>query len=273
MINLIRDDRKNGYSIISNAFLRDENLSLKAKGLLSLFFSLPPDWKFSVQGLRSITKEGRDSIYSTINELIDAGYCSKTEKRSESGSFLGIQYDIYEDKRDFKKSEPLPDLPYTEKADTVNPTQLNNNSINYLNNQLEKINKKELDVVLKTENTQLNTKTIPLPPAKNPPSLSHLSVLEESRGEVDESFAEVLTEWLDYKWKEKKQKYKTKKSFLILYKDLYDWSGGNVSKAREIINNSIRNNYSGIFKPQGGSSSSRDYLSVKKETGDEVWYK
>ena len=41
---VFRVERTNNYTVMSNYHLRDKNLSLKAKGLLSLMLSLPEDW-------------------------------------------------------------------------------------------------------------------------------------------------------------------------------------------------------------------------------------
>jgi hypothetical protein len=41
-------EKVDGYTIMANYHLRDRRLSLKAKGLLSMIFSLPPDWDMSV---------------------------------------------------------------------------------------------------------------------------------------------------------------------------------------------------------------------------------
>ena len=47
-----------------NHHLRDENLSLKACGLLSKMLSLPPNWDYSFNGLVKINKEGRENVKS-----------------------------------------------------------------------------------------------------------------------------------------------------------------------------------------------------------------
>ena len=40
--------KDNNYTRISNHYLRDESLSLDAKGLLTLMLSLPEDWDYSI---------------------------------------------------------------------------------------------------------------------------------------------------------------------------------------------------------------------------------
>ena len=71
-----RVERTRDYTVMSNFHLKDGTLSLKAKGLLSMFLSFPDDWNYSTRGLASICKEGVDAIGSTIKELEKAGYKS-----------------------------------------------------------------------------------------------------------------------------------------------------------------------------------------------------
>lgn len=87
-----RVKRTSGYIIMSNYHLRDMNLSLKASGLLSLVLSLPEDWKYSVRGLTAIVKEGESAVKSALQELEQHGYLRRTEIRTESGKFQGLEY-------------------------------------------------------------------------------------------------------------------------------------------------------------------------------------
>ena len=48
-----RVEKNKGFTVMSNYHLRDKNLSLKAKGLLSYMLSLPEDWDYSIDGLVS----------------------------------------------------------------------------------------------------------------------------------------------------------------------------------------------------------------------------
>lgn len=87
-----RVKRTSGYTIMSNYHLRDMNLSLKASGLLSLVLSLPEDWQYSVKGLTAIVKEGESAVKSALQELEQHGYLRRTEIRTESGKFQGLEY-------------------------------------------------------------------------------------------------------------------------------------------------------------------------------------
>lgn len=94
-MNRVKVNKSKDYTVISNVFLRDKNLSLKAKGMLSVIMSLSDNWDFSINGLDKIILEGKRAIYSTIDELIEHKYCERKQLRSESG-FGEMEYTFYE---------------------------------------------------------------------------------------------------------------------------------------------------------------------------------
>lgn len=71
---VFRIERTRDYTVMSNHHLRNEKLSLKAKGLLSMMLSLPEDWNYTTRGLAKICKEGVDAIGGALRELEAAGY-------------------------------------------------------------------------------------------------------------------------------------------------------------------------------------------------------
>ncbi len=58
---VFRVERNRGYTVMSNHHLRNKELSLKAKGLLSQMLSLPEDWDYTLAGLALINKEKIDA--------------------------------------------------------------------------------------------------------------------------------------------------------------------------------------------------------------------
>ena len=50
-------DSNNPYIVINKRFIEDENLSLKAKGLMSYFLSKPDDWQFYTEEIKKHTTE------------------------------------------------------------------------------------------------------------------------------------------------------------------------------------------------------------------------
>ena len=93
---VFRVERIKDYTVMSNHHLRNKNLSLKAKGLLSQMLSLPDDWDYTLKGLAAINKESVDAIRTAIWELEDAGYVVRTRVRDERGSLRGCDYYVYE---------------------------------------------------------------------------------------------------------------------------------------------------------------------------------
>lgn len=90
--------KNENYTIMSNYHLRERNMSLKAKGLLSVILSLPIDWDYSIAGLVAISKENETAVKSALNELKRFGYLKVTKhmpNETESGR-IEYAYDIYE---------------------------------------------------------------------------------------------------------------------------------------------------------------------------------
>ena len=78
---VFRIERTRDYTVMSNHHLRNANLSLKAKGLLSMMLSLPEDWNYTTRGLAKICKEGVDAIGAALQELEAAGYIVRHKLR------------------------------------------------------------------------------------------------------------------------------------------------------------------------------------------------
>ena len=79
---VFRVEKKSNYTIISNLHLQDKALSLKAKGMLTLMLSLPEDWDMTLKGLVALSNDGIDSVRSTIKELEEHGYLSRSRGRN-----------------------------------------------------------------------------------------------------------------------------------------------------------------------------------------------
>lgn len=93
---VFRVEKNKNYTTISNHHLQDRKLSLKAKGLLTLILSLPPEWDMTLKGLVSLSGDGVDSVRSGIQELEKAGYLRRSRSRNNLGQLLCTEYTIYE---------------------------------------------------------------------------------------------------------------------------------------------------------------------------------
>ena len=111
---VFRIEKNHGYTVMSNHHLRNKELSLKAKGLLSQMLSLPDDWDYTLAGLSHINKESIDAIRTAIWELERAGYIIRQQGRDAKGKMTAIEYTIFEKPQ---LPQPILDCPMLE-----NPT-------------------------------------------------------------------------------------------------------------------------------------------------------
>ena len=93
---VFRVEKNKGYTVMSNYHLRNKELTLKAKGLLSQMLSLPENWDYTLAGLSHINKESIDAIRTAVLELEKAGYIERSQGRDQKGKMTAITYTIYE---------------------------------------------------------------------------------------------------------------------------------------------------------------------------------
>ncbi|MBS6628720.1 MAG: helix-turn-helix domain-containing protein, partial [Clostridiales bacterium] len=127
---VFRVERNTGYTVMSNHHLRNKELTLKAKGLLSQMLSLPEDWDYTLAGLSHINREKIDAIREAVKELEKAGYIVRSRERDEKGRLRGADYVIYEQPQPKEpeaatssEQPPTSDLPTLENPTLDNPTQ------------------------------------------------------------------------------------------------------------------------------------------------------
>lgn len=146
------------YTIMSNYHLKEKNMSLKAKGLLSVMLSLPDNWDYSIAGLVAISQENETAIKSALSELKKLGYLEVIKlmpNESETGRIDYI-YNIYEKPKQEGKKQEVENLPL-EILEVENQGQLNTNNkynniniintkkrnIDYINNNSSSIEKRD----------------------------------------------------------------------------------------------------------------------------------
>lgn len=96
MSEVVKVIKNSNYTVMSNIHLQDQNISLKAKGLLSIVLSLPDNWDYTIAGLLHFAKDGRDSFRNTLQELEHNGYLVRERVRNESGQLKSNSYTFYE---------------------------------------------------------------------------------------------------------------------------------------------------------------------------------
>ena len=202
---VFRVERTNNYTVMSNYHLRDNNLSLKAKGLLSQMLSLPEDWDYTLAGLARINAEGKDAIRAAVVELEKAGYVQRRQTTDKAGKFGSNEYVIREypvthepPPEGPSSALPLSGNPMTEEPSAVptqteKPTQINKDS-----------RKKE-----KQNTDSQSTDSFPFP--SSPPAATAPAAMPQpeakgrkqtrcgsmSKGEMD-AYRELIRENIDY---------------------------------------------------------------------------
>ena len=119
---IFRVEKTKDFTIMSNHHLRNVNLSLKAKGLMSLMLSLPDDWDYTLKGLSYICKDGVDSISGALKELEEQGYLTRQRIRLSNGRLGDVEYTLHEEPEN-PLTEPI--SPKREKPDQGNPNLAN----------------------------------------------------------------------------------------------------------------------------------------------------
>ena len=148
-MSIIRVNKTSNYTVLSNYHFKEKKMSLKAKGLLSLMLSLPDSWNYSVSGLVSLSKDGKDSVMSALVELEKFGYLSRERLINDKGQFAGIEYNIFEQPQPQKPiaENPIEDKENTEKQNAGNPPQLNTNQLNIKKNKyIKELNTQEQEM-------------------------------------------------------------------------------------------------------------------------------
>ena len=105
---VFRIERTRDYTVMSNHHLRNANLSLKAKGLLSMMLSLPEDWNYTTRGLAKICKEGVDAIGAALRELEAAGYIVRHKLRDRQGRIESRADDVCRAKEELRTTPVYP---------------------------------------------------------------------------------------------------------------------------------------------------------------------
>ena len=137
-MSVFRINKTQNYTVMSNHHFKEKKMSLKAKGLLSLMLSLPDDWDYSISGLATLSKDGKDSIMSALAELEKFGYLTRKRLTNEKGQFAGVEYNIFEipQPKDPIAEKPNEENENSENSNAEKPAQLNTNLTNHLFNEL-----------------------------------------------------------------------------------------------------------------------------------------
>ena len=189
---VFRVEKNKGYTVMSNHHLRNKELTLKAKGLLSQMLSLPENWDYTLAGLSHINKESIDAIRTAVLELEKEGYIERSQGRDEKGKMTAITYTIYEQPISPVLDQPVlenptSDKPILEKPKADNPTSENPMQLNKDIQNTDLSKKEELN------KDGLNTDSIPIL-SPDPHPLSEQNTLLEQKGKEEKDAYKIYEE-------------------------------------------------------------------------------
>ena len=218
-MGVLRVEKNTNYSTMCNEHLKDMNVSLKAKGLLSIMLSLPDEWHYSVKGLKSICRESINTINGIIQELEENGYLLRNRIYC-NGKISEWEYVIFESKENKKL--------YLENLDIKNEDIEN-----------EDIENEDVYKYTKQSNTkELSTNKSSTKKYKE----TYVSILDSYT--TNEELKESLQSFIEMR---KKMKGFTVNAFKLNLKKLDKLAIDDYTKT-EIVNQSVMNSWRGFFE-------------------------
>ena len=134
---IMRTEKNKNYTVMGNYHLRDKELSLKAKGLLSIMLSLPDGWNFSISGLSTLSSDGESAVRATLKELENNGYLKRNKVRC-NGKITGWEYIVYEQKtaNNSVDAKPVVENPHVDSSTQLNTKEINTKELNTFSTSL-----------------------------------------------------------------------------------------------------------------------------------------
>ena len=197
---VFRVEKNRGYTVMSNHHLRNKDLSLKAKGLLSQMLSLPENWDYTLKGLSLINRESIDAIRTAVWELEKAGYITRQQNRDGKGKMADMVYTIYEQPQPRPEAEDE-EQPGLENPVLENPTSDNPTSENPVSGNPMQINK-DISSKEKSITDPSSTHSIPIhSPTPSPAEGKAAQPPERKRKDANEAYRvyeEIIKDNISY---------------------------------------------------------------------------
>jgi hypothetical protein len=112
---------ENQFTQIHNAWVRDPNLTYKAKGLLTYLLSHEVGYTITIGQIIRESGDGKQSVRSALEELIKAGYLETKRTTDARGYNAGLAYFIKD------PTKPKSENPTLDNPTLDNQTALENN--------------------------------------------------------------------------------------------------------------------------------------------------
>ena len=196
-------------------------------------------WQFCNKDIKvALGIKSDHSISKYFKELIDGGYLSREEIKN-NGRFAGYQYylTVCQKMTIGEKSLQSKNSLKNQQNDRMSKND------NRLNLEEKESNKEKEDLF--NINNNINNNNINKKEKINKKENLKKTAAEkfELKSDIDKEFYR----YLEYRKKIKKS-YKTDQSLGIVYKRFLNWCNGDASVARQIVDNTIANGWTGIFE-------------------------
>ena len=115
------------FTAIPNQFLRDNNISFKAKGLFTYMYSMKNGWNFTIKSISKQQKQGELSIKNAMDELKKHGYIKYKKYSNGKGEYY---LNPMPNQENPNQENPNQENPNQENPNQENPNQENPNQEN-----------------------------------------------------------------------------------------------------------------------------------------------
>lgn len=141
-------DKDHPYTVISNALVNDQSLSLNALAVMTYLISKPHDWRVRADDIQRRFQISRGKVYGILDELMERGYLSREIIR-QGGRVKECRYTVMEHPVPAlpDTDSPLPDSPLLENQLVVN--QHNDKVITLPSNEIKKERERRKEFSLK----------------------------------------------------------------------------------------------------------------------------
>jgi hypothetical protein len=256
-------DISENFTIVGNNIIKDSRLSIESRFVLIFMRSFKKGWVFYKKDLQERLNIGRRVIDRCFEELSEVGYLLETELIRNGALFPTKGYTVY--------PYSIKDEPITLYSTDVQNVQ-RENSDSSITQDLSDVQNVQGDASSRVQNVHLiNTNINTYNTAPSPNSSSPINPVKDTLehrldggpaaaapAEIDyRGLDESAKLWLEYK-AEKKSKYRGPKSIQIMINQLWKKSNGNPERAMDIVENSIANNYQGLFEARENATKQQE---------------
>lgn len=239
--NIIVIEPEDGFKRIHKSIIRNKNIDCLTLGIYTKITVLGAEWQLNVKGLSSALYLSDTKIRKSLGILEKEGYIVRKPIRGDKGQMQGWDYIVFPTPIDEKERSKAgyPKIPFDEQEQFV------------AENETNRLPQKPTTRL--TDNTESgedynNRPNITIDLNNNKTNKDKKEIKEKSDVDlsfVSDDFLPIVQDWLAYK-KEKKQTYK-QRGAKMFYSQLVNLSNNDSEVARLIIEQSMANNWAGIF--------------------------